>query len=215
MFRTSVTVENAGDATDAASPALGADGAIVLESVTSWVSAFGAPAGTAADCDAWTLIESENEWLGEGRWHTTATRDLFPRLNQQMTGHNPRGEHAVVSTGTWSTGKHTPLALLDSRGLGLTWLFQIEHDAAWCWGIARDTEDGYIALSGPTDVDHDWVKRLAPGESFTTVPASVTLAPDFDGAIANVTAYRRAMRIKKADNARPRAGISTTRSIVW
>jgi len=59
------------------------------------------------------------------------------------------------------------------------------------------------------------VKRLAPGESFTTVPASVTLAPDFDGAIANVTAYRRAMRIKKADNARPRAGISTTRSIVW
>lgn len=66
MFRTSVTVENASDATDAASPALGADGAIVLESVTSWVSAFGAPAGTAADCDAWTLIESENEWLGRG-----------------------------------------------------------------------------------------------------------------------------------------------------
>ena len=139
MFRTSVTIENAGDATDAASPALGADGAIVLESVTSWMSAFGAPAGTAADCDAWTLIESENEWLGVGRWHTAATRDLFPRLNQQMTGHNPRGEHAVVSTGTWSTGKHTPLALLDSHGLGLTWLFQIEHDAAWCWGESRAT----------------------------------------------------------------------------
>ncbi|NEG54875.1 glycoside hydrolase family 36 protein [Bifidobacterium platyrrhinorum] len=204
MFRTSVTVANVGDPATPDAPALGGDGAIVLESVTSWVSAFGAPAGKAADCDAWTLLEGEHEWLGEGRWHATPTRDLFPRLNQQMTGHNPRSEHAVVNTGTWSTGKHTPLALLDSRELGLTWLFQIEHNAAWRWEVARDTEDGYIALSGPTNVDHAWAKRLAPGESFTTVPASVTVAADSDAATAAVTAYRRAMRIEKADNARPR-----------
>ncbi|NMM99043.1 alpha-galactosidase [Bifidobacterium olomucense] len=204
MFRTWVTVANTGDPADAASPVLGADDAIVLESVTSLVSAFGAPAGKSADCDAWRLLECENEWLGEGRWHVTSTSDLFPRLAQQMTGHNPRGAHSVVNTGTWSTGRHTPLALLESKTLGLTWLFQIEHNAAWRWEIGRDTEDGYLALSGPTDVDHDWAKRLAPGESFDTVPASATIAPDFEDAIANVTAYRRTMRLEKADNAHPR-----------
>lgn len=204
MFRVSATVTNTGGPAVEDSPALAADGSIVLESVTSFVSAFGAPQGTSADCDAWRLIECENDWLGEGRWHETPTGKLFPRLAQQMTGHNPRGAHSVVNTGTWSTGRHTPLALLDSRELGLTWLFQIEHNAAWRWEVGRDTEDGYLALSGPTNVNHDWAKRLAPGESFTTVPASATLAADFDGAITNVTAYRRAMRIEKADNERPR-----------
>ncbi|MBT1163264.1 alpha-galactosidase [Bifidobacterium felsineum] len=204
MFQVSATVTNAGHPTAEDSPALAADGSIVLESVTSFISAFGAPAGKPADCDAWRLIECDNEWLGEGRWHATPTSELFPRLAQQMTGHNPRGAHSVVNTGTWSTGRYTPLALLDSRELGLTWLFQIEHNAAWRWEVGRDTEDGYLALAGPTNVNHDWAKRLAPGESFTTVPASATLAADFDGAIANVTAYRRAMRIAKADNKLPR-----------
>lgn len=211
MVRSTVTVTNIGHPTVTAgpdvnagqSPALAADGSVTLESVTSWVSAFGAPAGKAAAADSWTLIECENDWLGEGRWHGTATRELFPTLNQQMTRHNPRGEHRVVSTGTWSTGKHTPLAILDSRELGLTWLFQVEHNAAWRWDIGRDTEDGYIALSGPTCVNHDWSATLAPGESFTTVPAAITAAHDFDGVIANVTDYRRAARVRKGNDVPP------------
>ena len=203
MFRTETTVANNGHPLVARHPALGGDGAVVLESVASWASAFGAPAGRTPTPAAWTLTECDNDWLGEGRWHTTPTTDLFPTLNEALTGNNPRGAHVVTSTGTWSTGTHAPLAVLESQDLRMVWLFQIEHDAAWRWEVGRDTEDGYIALSGPTNMDHAWAKRLMPGASFTTVPASVALATDFDAAVEAVTAYRRARRVPKADNTRP------------
>lgn len=192
MLRTFVTVTNRG-----AAP-------IAVESVTSWACKLGAPPAMAPSVGDWALTEADYDWLGEGRWRQTALRELCPVLSQELTGHDPRGEHAVVSTGTWSTGSHAPLAVMRSRTLGLAWLFQIEHNGAWRWEVGDDTDDGYMALSGPTHVDHAWSETLKPGESFTTVPASITLAADFDGVIRNLTAYRRAMRTTHEDNAVPR-----------
>jgi alpha-galactosidase len=192
MFRTCVMVENMGD------------DPITLESVTSWTSEFGAPEGRCADMGAWSVQEARYDWLGEGRWDVTPVRELLPRLSQQLTGHNPRGEHAVISTGTWSTGKSVPLGLVQSQDFAVTWLFQIEHNGAWRWEIGDDTSDGYMALSDPTSVNHGWSKTLAAGESFTTVPASITAGDSFETAYASLVAYRRAMRYQHEDNAKPR-----------
>jgi len=60
-----------------------------------------------------------------------------------------------------------------------------------------------VALSGPTNENHAWFKELHLGESFTTVPASFTIAHDFDGVIANVTDYRREVRSPHVDNVEP------------
>ena len=150
----------------------------------------------------WCLYRATSDWLGEGRWAHEALDDgHFPPLAQQLTGHNPRGELRTVSTGTWSTGKHLPVAAASSARLGAAWAWQIEHNGAWRWELGDDTADGYLALSGPTDGDHQWSELLAPGASFRTVPAVLALGADTTRALGELTRYRRAARRAHPDNA--------------
>ena len=179
MFRTFATVTNIGNHP------------ISLESVTSWVGLFGSTPGTEQDAGSWKLLHGDFAWLGENRWHAEKTEELFPKLSQELTGNNPRNEYKVISTGTWSTGHQSPLAVLCNKNHTATWIFQVEHNGAWRWEVGDYTVDGYMALSGPTNEDHSWSKRLAPGQSFTSVPASVTLAPSFQSAYDSLIAYRR------------------------
>lgn len=178
-----------------------------LRSVASWVSGLGCPAGQecAAGVAAWTIHRGLSDWLGEGRWvRQPANRFRFPDLGQELTGHDPRGAFTVVSTGTWSTGKQLPVACAESDELHAAWAWQVEHNGPWRWEVGQNSADGYFALSGPTDIDHQWLKTLRPGEAFRTVPVSVTLSGDFTGAIANLTRYRRALRRPHVDNAAPK-----------
>lgn len=191
MFRVRATVTNHGDS------------AIFLESVTSWTSTLGAPSYGRADVEAWRLLEADFDWLGEGRWTSASLRSLLPALNHQLTTSDPRGEHSAVSTGTWSTGKHSPLAILVADDLPADWVFQVEHNGAWRWEVGEHAKDGYVALSGPTNLDHSWSKKLMPGETFTTVPASAACTSSFDSAVRTLTAYRRAMRQQHHDNGEP------------
>src|SRR5665647_3059100 len=180
---------------------------VVLRSVASWVSGLGCLAGAEDEggVAAWTIHRGVSDWLGEGRWvRQPANRFRFPDLGQELTGHDPRGAFTVVSTGTWSTGKQLPVACAESEELGAAWVWQVEHNGPWRWEVGQNAADGYFALSGPTDVDHQWLKILAPGEPFRTVPVSVTLASTFTAAVANLTRYRRATRRAHPDNASPK-----------
>ena len=195
MVQTDVTVTNMG-----LEP-------VLLDSVTSWSSTFGLPADAAEsaepDLGDWDLLEGRFDWLAEGRWHRKPVRDLIPAIGQELTEVDPRQSHQVVSTGTWSTGTNVPLAILESEKQQLAWLFQIEHNGAWRWDVQDNTSDGCVALSGPTNENHSWSEELHLGEAFTTVPASFTVAHDFDGDVANVTDYRREVRSPHRDNAEP------------
>ncbi|KAB5969567.1 alpha-galactosidase [Bifidobacterium adolescentis] len=195
MVQTDVTVTNMG-----LEP-------VLLDSVTSWSSTFGLPADAAEsaepDLGDWDLLEGRFDWLAEGRWHRKPVRDLIPAIGQELTEVDPRQSHQVVSTGTWSTGTNVPLAILESEKQQLAWLFQIEHNGAWRWDVQDNTSDGCVALSGPTNENHSWSEELHLGEAFTTVPASFTVAHDFDGVVANVTDYRREVRSPHRDNAEP------------
>ena len=195
MFRTCVTVEN--------DSSQGQD--IYLESVTSWSSDFGSVEGGEPDYAGWTLWQADSEWLGEGRWHPYRMADMFPELRNDLIGHNTRSEHAVVSDSTWSTGKSMPLAFLQPAAAnGAWWVFQIEHNGAWRWEVGRDGRDGYMAMSGPTAINHDWIKKLAPGESFETVPASVSFGSNLNDLLKVLTSYRRSMRLPHPDHALPK-----------
>lgn len=149
------------------------------------------------------MLEGRFDWLAEGRWSRKSLRELLPAIGQELTNVDPRQSHQVVSTGTWSTGTNVPLAILESKAMKLAWLFQIEHNGAWRWDVQDNTADGCVALSGPTNENHAWFKELHLGESFTTVPASFTIAHEFDGVIANVTDYRREVRSPHVDNVEP------------
>ncbi len=173
---------------------------VVLRALPSASIYLGGDEGTSIR--DWDVHHALSDWLGEGRWVRESLNGVrFPRLEQHLTNHNPRGEFSVVSTGTWSTGKHLPVAAVSSERLGAAWAWQVEHNGPWRWEIGEDTASGYIAISGPTDTDHHWTTVLRTGQSFTTVPATLALATDFTAAIGELTRYRRRVRRLHPDNA--------------
>ncbi|NEN05322.1 alpha-galactosidase [Diaminobutyricibacter tongyongensis] len=187
VIRSTVTVTNSGGEP------------VALRSVPSFSAYLGGDG--SSDIRDWTIQHALSDWLGEGRWISEALDGVqFPRLEQHLTNHNPRGEFSVTSSGTWSTGKHLPVASVTSERLGAAWAWQIEHNGAWRWEIGEDTASGYLALSGPTDTDHHWMKMLDPGDTFTTVPVSLAFARDFASAMSELTGYRRAARRSHPDN---------------
>lgn len=165
----------------------------ILRSVASWSAALFSPV------DEWSITRGRSDWLAEGRWRRSPLREALPALRSDLTGHDPRGAAAATSHGSWSTGSELPFAVLDSAAGAIAW--QIEHNGAWRWEVGEELGGGSLVLSGPCDDDHAWARVLAPGERFTTVPATVAFSGDADGAVAQLTAHRRARRRPHPDNA--------------
>ncbi len=165
------------------------DRPVALLAVTSFAAGFlGRP---IPDLD---VLYAPNEWLGENRWTRRPLAEHIADLGLAAHDQHGRGAFIVSSSGTWSSGRYVPMGGLTDRGTGHTWLWQIEHNGPWRWEIGDRLDGAYVALSGPTDLDHQWNELLAPGESFTTVPVSIAVSGDgVEGAAAALTAHRRAL----------------------
>ncbi|MQM27018.1 glycoside hydrolase family 36 protein [Glycomyces albidus] len=175
------------------------DAPVVLRSVATWTMGFTAPAPGAFD--TWRRLHGVSDWLGEGRWAVEPLRGRdFPELASELTFQDPHGCWSVTSDGTWSTEHHLPVGGVESEAAELALVWQIEHNGAWRWEIGEDVEGGYVSLSGPTDADASWTRRLDPGDAFTTVPAAVAAGTDFEDALAALTDHRRAARRPHPDN---------------
>jgi alpha-galactosidase len=178
---------------------------LTLESVTSFLGGdLAGPGGVLDDAD---LLWAENDWLAEGRWQTRALRDALPDLNRAVHAGRSRGRFALTSVGSWSSGTYLPMGAVVNRKSGHTLLWQIEHNGAWHWQVGEHAGSGpgstYMALLGPTDAEHQWRLTLQPGESFETVPVALAFSQDgFEGALASLTAYRRATRRPHQDHLR-------------
>jgi alpha-galactosidase len=173
------------------------DRPVSLLAVTSFAAGFlGRP---IPDLD---LLYAPNEWLGENRWTRRPLGEHIADLGLAAHGQHGRGAFVVTSSGTWSSGRYVPMGGLTDRRTGRTWLWQIEHNGAWRWEVGDRLDGAYLALSGPTDLDHQWNELLAPGESFTTVPVSIAVSRDgVEGAAAALTAHRRALLRPHPDRA--------------
>jgi alpha-galactosidase len=195
----------------------GGSAPVTVESVTSFLCG-GLGSDDLGELD---VLWGENDWLAEGRWQRRALRDALPDLNRSAHGADPRGMFGITSTGTWSSGRYLPMGAIVNRGTGRTWAWQVEHNGAWHWqageclrrlgGETTDTvghqaEPGavsgaYVAVLGPTDSEHHWHVTLAPGDTFSTVPAAVAVSAEgLDGALGRLTVYRRAIRRPHPDH---------------
>jgi alpha-galactosidase len=161
---------------------------LTLLGLTSFAAGFG-----GAKVEDLDVLRADSEWLGEGRWTRKPLREnAVPDLNLKLHGQDGRGSLKVISTGSWSTGTVLPTGGLADRRTNRTWLWQVEHNGPWRWEVAERRDGAYVALLGPTDIDHQWQHRLLPGESFTSVPVSVAVSRSgVDGAIAALTNHRR------------------------
>jgi alpha-galactosidase len=189
-------------------------GLVTVESVTSFLgSGLAGPAGSLGDVD---LMWADNAWLAEGRWQRRAFRDALPDLNRKVHEHDSRSWFGLTSSGSWSSGTYLPLGAAVNRRTGNAWAWQIEHNGGWHWQVGEHTgraatsehmggplTDAYLALMGPTDAEHHWRPILKPGESFETVPVAVAVSNGgFEGAVACLTSYRRAIRRPHDDHRR-------------
>jgi alpha-galactosidase len=186
-LRVTTTVTNVGTA------------GVVLHAVSSLCTgAFVPDADRIGDVE---LITGASEWLGEGRWQRRPLRpDLLPDLNVAVHGQDPRGCVAVTSHGTWSSGRWLPTGGLVDTRTGRSYAWQVEHNGAWHYEVGERRDGLYLAVFGPTDAEHQWQRRLAPGESFTAVPASLAVGDGgWESAVEALTNHRRASRRRHPD----------------
>ena len=190
VLRSQVTVTNRGA------------GPLDLESVTSFLGGgLPGPAGTLDDVD---LMWAENDWMAESRWQSRPFRDALPTWGP-ADGERSRGRFALTSLGTWSSGTYLPMGAALNRKTGFCLLWQIDHNGSWQWQVGEHLGRGagasYLALLGPTDAEHHWRVTLSPGESFQTVPVALAVSNGgFEGAVAGLTRYRRAIRRAHEDH---------------
>jgi alpha-galactosidase len=171
---------------------------VMIEAVTSFL-AGGLPAG--AGIEDLDLLWAESDWLAEGRWQRRWLRDALPDTDRRAHPASPRGCLGFTSSGSWSSAAYLPMAALASRRDGACWAWQIEHNGAWHWEVGERGTGAYLAVLGPADAEHQWRQTLAPGASFTTVPIAIAVSGDgFEGAVARLTRYRRAIRRPHPDH---------------
>jgi alpha-galactosidase len=145
-----------------------------------------------AAADDLDVVTGESAWVGEGRWRRRPLRDAAPDLSIASHGGESRGALVVAARGSWPTGDRIPVGLLAHRDGGPAWAWQVEHNGPWRWEVGDHVAGPYLALSGPTDIDHQFAVVLRPGEEFTTVPATLAAGSGIDDAVAALTAHRRA-----------------------
>ncbi|KOV97005.1 alpha-galactosidase [Streptomyces sp. NRRL B-1140] len=173
--------------------------ALRLESVSTL--ALGGVTDGAGGLDDLTLHWADNDWLAECRWRQDGFRERVVPLSRSAHGHEGRGCFERYSQGSWSTGRHLPVAgLTDSEGSA--WLWQIESSAGWRFETGEREGAAYVALFGPDDAHHQWWHTLAPGEEFHTVPAVLvhTETGGLDAAFGELTDHRRSIRRDHPDH---------------
>ncbi|MFJ4621852.1 alpha-galactosidase [Streptomyces sp. NPDC088812] len=167
---------------------------LVVQSVSSLLLG-GLPSPGALD-----LLLARNDWLAEARWRTEPLRSAVAGIGADAHQHDSRAARVLTGRGSWPTDGHLPMGALTERGGGRTWLWQVESPAGWRWDLGERAHGTYLALNGPTDAEHQWRVRLTPGAEFTTVSGVLALGSGFDGAMAALTAYRRAVRRPHPDH---------------
>lgn len=128
-----------------------------------------------------------NAWYREANWKKYSLSDLGYEKCSKISGKRI----AVSNTGTWSTKEFLPMGAVTNKESKNTLLWQIESNGSWHWEISDIYNMLYLKLSGPTEQENQWYKELGAGESFESVKCAVALSEDFDGALAEITKYRR------------------------
>ncbi len=169
-------------------------GTVLVEAVTSLrVGVLPVQAGrTVDDLD---VLWGSSSWAAENLWHRQDLRAAgLTDIDTVTNPHLPRTRFQVTSTSSWSTGERLPVGVLTTKDDAVSVAWQVEHNGAWSWEVAEDLPGAHVALTGPTQADHQWSVVLAPGETFTSVPASVVVvAGGPQAAAAELTLQRRAL----------------------
>ena len=142
------------------------------------------------------LWQAHNSWHYEAQW----VKDSLLHLGV-IDGNNftSMRRYCITNTGGWSTKEHLPMVVVEDAKKKSCTLIQIENNGSWHIELGDFVEQVYIAASGPTFYDNQWMKKLQPGETFESVHASETFGNDFEETIQEITKVRRLLRRPSRD----------------
>lgn len=102
---------------------------------------------------------------------------------------------SLANTGSFAAKEILPIGCLENTIANHVCAWQIETHGSWAWELADIVGQLYLQLSGPTERENQWFKKLAPGEKFISVPVAVTiLKGDSSDAFRALNKYRRRIR---------------------
>ncbi|RED58124.1 glycoside hydrolase family 36 protein [Cohnella lupini] len=158
------------------------------------------------------LSIAHNGWQSELQWRTYK----LPELGMSHVIDRGSKRVSYSNTGSWSAAEHIPMAVLENKEAGTSLFWQIEHNGSWHWEIIEQVDLLTVLISGPTEHDNHWWKRLQPGEEFVSVPVAVgAVQGGFEQAIADLTAYRRRIRRENEDNSKLRVIFNDYMNCLW
>jgi alpha-galactosidase len=146
---------------------------------------------------------ADNTWGGECQWRSGSLQDFG--LSQVYSSvydftHFSLNRVSISNQGSWSTLGYLPMGALENTETGETLFWQIEHNGSWHWEISDIARELYVLISGPTFREGHWSKRLAKGESFTSVPATIgRVKGDLTCALQELNSVRRLIRLPHPD----------------
>ncbi|GAV93917.1 alpha-galactosidase [Actinomyces denticolens] len=174
----------------------------------SLVSATVLPGARLDDLD---LLTARSGWMAEQRWRHQRLGEELVDIGTASHGQSPRDTLRIGSESGWSSGLWEPAGYIIDPATGQAVGWQVEHNGAWTVEISRRADRLGLVAYGPTDLQHAWLHRLAPGEEITTPWAALAFSEDgWQGAAAEMTRYRRALRSALAPPPRPRRSSTTT-----
>ncbi len=171
--------------------------------VIEYVSSFaltGLESGVSPERDLNTRIYiPHNTWFGEVQWKKYTLNELGYDV---MNGGSVKSV-GLSETGTWSCSDYLPMGSYENAS-GISYTWQIETSGSWNWQINDIGGHMYINISGPSELENGFVKRLKPGEIFESIQCAVAcVAGNFEKTIQAMTEYRRKIRRPNRDNIRP------------
>jgi alpha-galactosidase len=102
-----------------------------------------------------------NSWMAEAQWHTFRPSEMGFVENERTSW----SEAQAGSTGSWSTERYLPLAMVENSRLGLTWFWQIEHNGSWYWEISNTAFRGIHADNVYAYSVDQMISTRLPGKS--------------------------------------------------
>ncbi|CAI7675483.1 unnamed protein product [Penicillium pancosmium] len=146
VVRSETTVTNMSDSAN-----------VMLTGLSSFVIG-GMINSSARGFDKYKLIYATNSWFREAQWQDYSPSELGIDSNgicELQEGHT--GSQATFSLsahGSYSTGSHLPMGILNAKDQADTWIWQIESNGSWRWEIGDYKDNLYLAAGGPTGAHH-------------------------------------------------------------
>ena len=161
---------------------------IILEEVSSLVLGGVTPHGTA-----------DTEGMFFTRFHQSHHTECQPRrasfsqLGLFGSPHMPDAQKRIsfANIGSWSTKEELPQGIIEDAVGGRFAMFLIESNASWYYELSDAGREHYLWLGGASLSHGGWSKALQTGESYRTVSVAIAFGSTLDGAIGEITKYRR------------------------